>query len=237
MATESRHEKIVQRLQELRSEIEAEINRLLKEERVLFHYTVERTKVRFEEGVKKLHRQQRISSLRYILRAPMRHLVTVPVISSLIVPLVLLDLTVSFYQWFCFPLYGIPKVARRRYVVVDRHQLSYLNAVEKLNCVYCGYGNGVLNFAREIAARTEQYWCPIKHARRAAGATDRQNSFVGYGDAEHYRERLQALRKQWDDNGGGQDDGDNGVNGNGVNDNGANDNSNGEVASQGRACE
>ena len=28
---------------------------------------------------------------------------------------------------------------------------------KKLNCVYCGYANGVIGHAREIAARTEQY--------------------------------------------------------------------------------
>lgn len=50
--------------------------------------------------------------------------------------------------------------------------LSYLNAIEKLNCVYCGYGNGVIAYGREIIARTEQFWCPIKHASKAAGEHD-----------------------------------------------------------------
>ena len=46
---------------------------------------------------------------------------------------------------------------RGQYIVIDRHRLKYLNAIEKLNCVYCGYGNGVIAYARDIAGRTEQY--------------------------------------------------------------------------------
>jgi hypothetical protein len=58
-------------------------------------------------------------------------------------------------------------------VVIDRHRLGYLNPVQKLNCVFCGYGNGVIAYAREITARTEQYWCPIKHALKVKGSHDR----------------------------------------------------------------
>ena len=59
---------------------------------------------------------------------------------------------------------------RRDYFVFDRHHLAYLNAIEKLNCAYCSYANGLVAYVREIAGRTEQFWCPIKHARRAIGA-------------------------------------------------------------------
>ena len=41
---------------------------------------------------------------------------------------------------------------RRDYIVVDRHKLSYLNGIEKLNCVYCGDANGVFAYTREITA-------------------------------------------------------------------------------------
>jgi hypothetical protein len=90
-------------------------------------------------------------------------------------------------------------VKRADYFVIDRHLLSYLNAIEKLNCVYCGYGNGVIAYAREITARTEQFWCPIKHARKAAGTHDRADKFLEYGDANAWRERLKLLRTDWGD--------------------------------------
>jgi N-glycosylase/DNA lyase len=69
-----------------------------------------------------------------------------------------------------------------------------LNAIEKLNCVYCGYANGVLAYAREIAGRTEQYWCPLRHALRVRGPHAQYRDFVEYGDAAGYRARLEELR-------------------------------------------
>ena len=196
MVTESRQQKIVSRLHELRDEIEAEITHLLKEERVAFKYTLKQSRVRFDEGIKKLHKRQRISSLRYLLSANIKHVISAPVILSLIVPLALLDLWVTLYQMICFPLYGIPRVDRSHYLVLDRHHLSYLNTIEKLNCLYCGYGNGVLDFAREVASQTEQYWCPIKHARRSAGQNLRQSKFSSYGDADNYRDQLARFREE-----------------------------------------
>ena len=122
-------------------------------------------------------------------------MITAPVIYSVIVPLVLLDLFVTVYQAVCFPVYGIPKVRRRDYLVFDRHHLAYLNALEKLNCAYCAYANGLIAYVREIASRTEEYWCPIKHARRLIGAHAYCATFEDYGDAEGYRRRLEELRE------------------------------------------
>ena len=62
--------------------------------------------------------------------------------------------------------------------------------------MYCGYGNGLIEYIREIFARTEQYWCPIKHAKRAQKTHPYVELFSDYGDAEHYKERLAELRKQ-----------------------------------------
>lgn len=47
---------------------------------------------------------------------------------------------------------------------------------------------------REIGARTEQYWCPIKHARKLAAAHPRYAEFVDYGDAEAWRNETGELR-------------------------------------------
>lgn len=121
---------------------------------------------------------------------------TAPLIYALIVPFALLDLFVTIYQAVCFPVYGIAKVRRRDYLVFDRRYLGYLNLLEKLNCAYCSYANGVIAYVREIGARTEQYWCPIKHARRLAAAHPRYANFVDYGDADAWRNETEALRRQ-----------------------------------------
>lgn len=121
-------------------------------------------------------------------------LLTAPLIYSLLLPFVLLDLWVTLYQSICFRIYGIAPVRRRQYFTIDRHKLAYLNGIEKVNCTLCSYANGVIAYVREVAARTEQYWCPIKHARAIPNPHPRYHVFLDYGDAEGYRNDLGTLR-------------------------------------------
>jgi hypothetical protein len=44
-----------------------------------------------------------------------------------------------------------------------------------------------------LSARTEQHWCPIKHARRLRAIHSRYGHFLDYGDARQYRERIDAM--------------------------------------------
>ena len=113
-------------------------------------------------------------------------ILTSPVIYLCSIPFLLLDLAVTFYQAICFPVYGIAKVPRADYLVFDRGRLRYLNAIEKLGCVYCSYANGLLAYVVEIAARTEQHFCPIKHARKLLRPHDLYGTFVPYGDPRAY---------------------------------------------------
>jgi hypothetical protein len=141
------------------------------------------------------HRRLRQSIPAYIRDSNVLSLVTAPVIYSLILPFVLLDLWVTIYQWVCFPIYGVARVPRRAYFVIDRHKLAYLNGIEKINCTFCSYANGLIAYVREVAARTEQYWCPIKHARTIPTPHGRYHLFFDYADAESYRRRLPTLRR------------------------------------------
>jgi hypothetical protein len=132
----------------------------------------------------------------FVAQAPVRMLATAPVIYSLIVPLVLLDIWVSAYQAICFRAYRIPRVTRADYIVFDRQHLAYLNWIEALNCLFCAYGNGLIGYVREVSSRTEQFWCPIKHALRISDPHRRYYEFLEYGDAEGYRTRLEAFRQK-----------------------------------------
>jgi len=87
-------------------------------------------------------------------------------------------------------------VPRADFIVIDRHHLAYLNVFERLNCAYCGYGNGVIAYVREIAGRTEQYWCPIKQARQPRDPHHRYYDFLDYGDARGYRQSLEDFRER-----------------------------------------
>ena len=145
--------------------------------------------------LREAHRLFRQGIPAYVREGSISSLLTAPVIYSLLLPFVLLDGWVTLYQYVCFPIYGIARVCRRRYFAIDRHRLQYLNGIEKMNCTFCSYANGVIAYVREVAARTEQYWCPIKHARTTPAAHHRYREFLEYGDAPGYRNDLPTLRR------------------------------------------
>jgi hypothetical protein len=148
----------------------------------------------FDRELREAHQRLRQSIPLYVLEGNLLSLLTAPVIYSLLVPLFLLDGWVTLYQVICFPIYGISRVPRRRYFALDRHRLAYLNGIEKLHCTFCSYANGLIAYVREVAARTEQYWCPIKHARTIPAPHGHYHLFFDYGDAKRYRRDLRWLR-------------------------------------------
>lgn len=162
-------------------------------------YELRNGKVWFSKEIKRDHRRLKTSLVRYFLHSRILAILAAPFIYAVIIPFVLLDLFVSVYQAVCFPVYGIPKARRRDYIAIDRNKLRYLNALEGFNCMYCSYGNGVLAYAVEIAGRTEQHWCPIKHARRVQNTHDRYSHFFPYGDAHAYREEIDKVRCDFKD--------------------------------------
>ncbi|MEQ8194931.1 MAG: hypothetical protein RIB59_10620 [Rhodospirillales bacterium] len=187
-------EREIDELLERLNRLEEEVERKFDERRAEFKYEIRMKRAVFEKSVLARHRQIKIGLIRFIRTSPWMVLVTAPVIYLLIVPIVILDISISFYQWVCFPIWGINRSQRSRFIILDRHRLAYLNAIEKLNCLYCGYANGVIAYVRDVVARTEQYWCPIKHAMRVKSPHGRYRNFLEYGDGEGYRRRLEDLR-------------------------------------------
>ncbi len=151
-----------------------------------FNYQLNKRKVKFENALHKAHKELKTGSLSYLFNANPLFIITTPVIYSLIFPLLLLDLFAFVYQLLCFPVYKIKRLKRSDYIIIDRHKLGYLNIFEKFNCVYCGYANGLLSYVGELASITEQYWCPVKHARQIKNPHDRYWHFIDYGDADGY---------------------------------------------------
>ena len=178
------------------TEIEEEIERIInkKQEQILYFY--EDGKIKFKEGVEEAHKKLKMTLFRYLLNSKLRNIASAPFIYSMVVPFVFMDITITLYQAICFRLYRIKSVQRSAFIVIDRYKLKHLNSIEQFNCIYCGYGNGVIAYAREVAARTEQYWCPIKHARKVLGRHSRYNNFIDFGDALDYHERLKEYRKK-----------------------------------------
>jgi len=179
--------------------LENELLQELQKKQDEYYYIVRGKRVQFEEETRRYHKTLAKTLRRYFADASLGHIITAPLIYSCIVPAIFMDAVVSVYQAICFRVYDIPRVNRGEYIVVDRHSLQYLNPVEKLNCVYCGYFNGLVAYTQEIASRTEQYWCPIKHARKLAAIHSRYHKFIEYGDGADYQNRLVALRRDFDD--------------------------------------
>ena len=190
---------IIKLLADMRA-LQVQLEDILDEARESFRYTLEDGRAHFTREVQQLQRRYRVSSIRYLLASDWRSIVTAPVIYAMVIPLSVIDLSFTLYQHICFRAYGVPRVRRRDYLVNDRHKLAYLNTIEKVNCTYCGYGNGVTAYAREIISRTEQYWCPIRHANRLPEPHVRYLQFFAFGDAQGYQQgasdKRQALREE-----------------------------------------
>lgn len=184
---------IVERIKALQVELETELDKRREE----FRYRLEGHKVRFEREILLQQRRFKQHLLKYILTAQPRHLLSAPFIYAVFPAMLLLDLFTTLYQQVCFRLYGIPRVRRADYMRFDRNQLGYLNLLEKINCSYCAYANGLAGYFLEVVGRTEQYWCPIKHAERVLAEHSRYARFTEYGDAEGFRNHLESIRKDF----------------------------------------
>ena len=180
------------RIQQMELEIELE----MKRKRAELQADFEETRVRFEREVLEQQRRFKTGVISYLLTASWLSVLTAPVIYALLLPMLLLDVSITVYQQICFRAYGIPHVKRSDYFVYDRAHLAYLNLIEKINCAYCSYGNGLMAYGREVVARTEQYWCPIKHARKIMAAHPYYTGFVDFGDAQSYKDELENLRAE-----------------------------------------
>jgi hypothetical protein len=174
--------------------LDDELRTAIYEQESKMFFVIKGKRVEFESTVKAAHRKLKKNFFRWLVTNRPQNLITGPIIYSMIVPMMLFDLCVSFYQITCFPIYGITKVKRSDYMVFDRHQLGYLNFIEKFHCTYCEYGNGLMAYMSEILARTEEYFCPIKHAHKILGTHKHYNRFLAYGDAADYEAKLEEYR-------------------------------------------
>lgn len=191
---QTRIEELIERIHGLQEELEEEF----RQRRESLGVVLEAQRHRLSREVARQQRYYKVSLLRFLRHSRLMVVLTAPIIYAVFIPFVLIDLFVTIYQTLCFPVYGIPRVRRRDYLVFDRADLPYLNLIERINCAYCSYGNGVAAYVREVSARTEQYWCPIKHARRVRSAHERYAQFFEYGDGEAYRQGLERLRRQYE---------------------------------------
>ncbi len=182
-----------QNIQELLEKINALNKQLSKKYNQLaekYGFSFSGKKIVFSQPVRQKNKTFRIPTWKYVIPKNIRHLLSLPFIYMMVVPLVLLDLFITLYHAVAFPLYQIPKVKRRDFIVYDRQFLDYLNLLEKIHCLYCSYANGLLAYSVEIAGRTERYWCPIKAARKPKFSHGWYSDFADYGNPEEWNEKF-----------------------------------------------
>lgn len=184
---------LMEQIRTLETELASELHKKEKE----FFYRIRGTKVIFDPATASRHKTQLSHLFHFLVSASFLNILTAPIIWACLFPIVFLDVMVSMYQAICFRVYGIPRVKRSDYLVFDHQFLAYLNLVEKINCIYCSYANGLIAYVQEIAARTEQYWCPVKHARRLLTMHSRYRRFFDYGDATAYRKDVEMVRRDF----------------------------------------
>ncbi|HQO16978.1 MAG TPA: hypothetical protein PLG02_08445 [Methylotenera sp.] len=184
----------IQQLLDQITTLEDELRTALNEQQSSIFFQIKGKRVEFEQSIKETHRRLKRNFFRWLVTDRPQNLITGPIIYSMIVPLLITDLFITFYQLTCFPIYGIKKVKRADYIIFDRQHLNYLNFIEKFHCTYCAYGTGMIAYISEIVGRTEQYFCPIKHARKILGTHSRYAHFLEYGEADNYEAKLEAMR-------------------------------------------
>lgn len=189
------HDDLPSLVEQLRR-LEQTIERRFEARRKALQVQVVNGRVTFERALTEQHRRLKTGLLRFLATSPAIFYLTAPFIYVLVVPIALLDLFVSVYQAVCFRAWGIARVNRGEYIALDRHRLAYLNGIQKLNCSYCAYANGVIAFVRDVAGRSEQFWCPVKHAIRVRGVHDRYRDFLDFGDADGFIKKSDEYRRR-----------------------------------------
>jgi len=192
MSDNNRIRELLTRITALEDEIEA----IMQQQKEHVLYQLIDGKIRFDKEIEAAQVQAKKTFFRWLQGCSPANTLSAPFLYGLFIPMVFLDICLTLYQWISFPLYRMGTVKRSSYIVIDRYHLKHLNSIEKLNCVYCAYANGLVSYSREIASRTEQYWCPIKHASKLKDRHKRYHNFIEYGDAADYHARLKEFRGQ-----------------------------------------
>jgi len=159
-------------------------------------YEIQNGYVRFEKDVLDKQKENMKNLLAWFREIPLLHLLTSPLIYGMIIPAILLDVILFFYQQIIFRIYKFESLKRSDYIIFDRQYLGYLNSIEKFNCMYCSYFNGLMHYASAIASRTELYFCPIRHAKKVAYQHEYYDELFEYGLGNDYQEKLKSLRKK-----------------------------------------
>ena len=187
--------KILEDIDNKKKDLLAEYDKLRKK----YNFEYIKWKIRFTREQNEENKKRKKSIWKTIFSSTIREILSIPFIYGFIVPAVILDISIFIYQNTAIRLYGIPLAKRSDYITFDRRHLSYLNWIEKINCLYCSYVNWLFAYVTEVAWRTEKYWCPIKHAKKMTSSHNWEKYFADYGDADWFKEVFRKNQEFYQD--------------------------------------
>lgn len=179
----TRIKKLIEEINLKKEEIAKEYD-LLKDK---YWFKIEWRRIIWNKWINEELSKKRKSILDSIFWVTVREIISIPFIWMMLIPALFLDLCLFIYQNTAIRLYKIPLAKRSDYIVFDRKQLSYLNFIQKIDCIYCSYVNWLFQYWVEVAWRTEKYWCPIKHARKKEWEHKWEEFFADYWDVEWFK--------------------------------------------------
>ncbi len=187
---------ILVRIESLNNELKEEYGQLAEK----YGFSLEEKRVIFVEEMRRRNKNMKLPKWKFpISLMNVRQIIAIPFILGMIFPALILDICITIYHAIAFPLYGIPRVKRSEYIIFDRKFLDYLNIIQKIQCLYCSYVNGLFAYALEIAGRTERYWCPVKAAHKPKFSHGWYKDFADYGNPEEWKEKYHHDEKSFDD--------------------------------------
>lgn len=175
-------------IQEKKEQIKKDYEILYQNFKEKYGFTVIGKKITWPKNKTLELKKYKKSAIDSIFSSEIREILSIPFIYMMLIPAFLLDIFLFIYQQTALRLYKIPLVKRSDFIIFDRAKLPYLNWIQKLNCIYCSYFNWLMQFAVEVAWRTEKYWCPIKHARKKYWEHNRENYFAPYWDVKWFKQ-------------------------------------------------
>lgn len=184
---------MLEEIEEMKVKLAKEIDKHEKH----ISYEIKNGYVTFEKEVFAKQKENMKNLFTWLGEVPLLHFLVAPLIYAMVIPAICLDVILFIYQQVVFRVFKFQLIKRSDYMIFDHQYLGYLNAIEKLNCLYCSYFNGLMLYASAIAGRTELYFCPIKHAKKVVDKHPYYDEFLSYGDEEEYQKKLKELREDF----------------------------------------
>lgn len=189
--------KMIEEIEEMKEKLVEEI--LQQEEEAL--YEIKNGYVKFEKEVLQKQKENMKNLSKWFADIPLSHLLSSPLVYAMVIPAVFLDMMLFVYVRVVAKAFKFKFPKRADFIVFDRQYLGYLNIIEKLNCMYCSYFNGLMAYALAVANRTELYFCPIKHAKKITYEQKYYAKYLCYGDEENYQDKLKKIRQEFEHKG------------------------------------